>query len=119
MQPPHRPTAAGGSPGIGPTTATPGSPEKIAVLRARFARREPLFHPLDAAGSQPPPRPDRAPSTLPPGVRWDGRNGRFRAKAWSKSRQRSCHLGLFDTVAEAKLAVEKFRREERRQGAGG
>lgn len=35
-------SAAGGA-----TTAKPGTPEKIAVLRARYGRRQALFHPGD------------------------------------------------------------------------
>jgi hypothetical protein len=31
-----------------PTSALPGTPEKIALLAERVARREQLFHPLDA-----------------------------------------------------------------------
>jgi len=32
-----------------PTTALPGSPEKVAVLEQRASRREALWHPKDAA----------------------------------------------------------------------
>lgn len=32
-----------------PTTALPGSEEKIAIMQKRFARRQPIFHPKDAS----------------------------------------------------------------------
>ena len=31
-----------------PTSALPGTPDKVSVLAARYARREQLFHPADA-----------------------------------------------------------------------
>lgn len=34
-----------------PTTAEPGTPEKIRVMEQRFARREQLAHPYDATSS--------------------------------------------------------------------
>ncbi len=52
-----------------PTQAPPGSPEKIAVLAARYAAGVALWHPDDAAG--PPPR------QRPPGTR-----GAFTAGNW-------------------------------------
>jgi hypothetical protein len=41
-----------------PTTALPGSPEKIAILAERAKRRQSLWHPDDATpASAPPPIP--------------------------------------------------------------
>ncbi len=50
-----------------PTDAVPGSEEKIAVLAARYARREALHHPLDA-GAYSPLASDLPPGPEPPRV---------------------------------------------------
>jgi hypothetical protein len=35
-----------------PTSAAPGSPEKIAILQQRAEARQELFHPNDASGAE-------------------------------------------------------------------
>lgn len=49
-----------------PTTAAPGSEEKIRVMTERAARREQLFHPLDGPGYRGgPPAPPEEPEDWP------------------------------------------------------
>jgi hypothetical protein len=79
-----------------PTSATPGSEAKIAVLAARYARRESLFHPGDA-GHYGPDVPDLPPGPVPPRVETaDERRRRLLCTAPPKRR-----LRLWETTSGA------------------
>jgi len=91
-----------------PTTALPGSAEKIAVLCARASRREPLFVTGDRQmGVE---RADLEPGGFPPGVTPDLHHGRPRYQARLSTGGKRRHLGWFGTIEEASLAVEAARR---------
>ena len=49
-----------------PTNATPGTPEKIAILKGRMERGLALHHPEDRAYDPPAPEAEPTPSFAPP-----------------------------------------------------
>ena len=81
-----------------PTQALPGSAAKIKVLAARAALGLPLF----VAGDVRAPRRQT-------GVSWCPRNHAWRARLWVPARQKTLHLGLYDTESEALEALEAVR----------
>ena len=95
-----------------PTQELVGTPGKMQVMTERAARGESLFHPLDNTDSgghprseEPPKAENRRAYTLPVGVRWDKRGGKWRARVWDDAEGKSRSLGLFDTAAEAEDAI--------------
>lgn len=89
-----------------PTAYPAGSPGKIAALAARFARREPLFHPGDSAElAKVAATTHGAPRALPPGVTLQ--KGRYVARI---GRERK-YLGSFATAVEAAETVRLARTE--------
>lgn len=94
-----------------PTAHPPGTLGKIAVLAARAARREPLFHPGDAPlGEEHAPVSDRrtgpALARRDVGVTRSGR--RWRARVWVRGRGQ-VHVGLYPTAEEAAEAARRAR----------
>lgn len=92
-----------------PTTARPGTPEKVQVLSDRLAAGEQLWHPDDAQGVGS-PRPH-------PRTGKKGRGGiypykgKWRVLVWDRREGKLRHVGIFDTQAEARAAALQARKK--------
>ena len=113
-----------------PTQHLPGSPGKLAVLEARAAAGESLWHPADAAdplgeratvprrepwsggprSGERPPRPPRPAHRSPYGRGVYLAFGRFRAEVVAHGRRH--HLGSYATAEEAAAAARRAREEQ-------
>lgn len=103
-----------------PTSAPPGSEEKIQILILRAAARISLFHPLDGGNLEEPPpyKHGRAggmarhgKGDLPRGVSWQTRKRAYRARVTLDGER--FFLGLFPTVTLAEEAIRNAIRQHR------
>lgn len=98
----------GRPPPAAPTSARPGSEEKIIVLIERQSAGVALHHPADASTSVLRPQGRRSIRDLPEGICWDKKKRKYRARGRIGSHR--VLLGLYATVAEAQQAIEDARR---------